>query len=195
MIPTQLGNVDPAQSGYWSVRESFVSFVLTNMPMVYPLVKRFFEKSFSSLGVGSKGRTTGKGDSNGYKLGSTARIRDHRAGAAEAGTKQHPLSTPGNGTRWGSEENIVYSDDDGGADVKTVGTTNSTGGDDATPSPLPLQGVRHESAVAIRAGGGHDRDAPGGDVERGLPGILVTHEYTVTKTQERRRKDGRVFGF
>ncbi|KAK0651470.1 hypothetical protein B0T16DRAFT_453931 [Cercophora newfieldiana] len=62
-----LGNTDPALSGYWSVRESFVSFVLTNMPMVYPLVKSFYEKGLSS--VGSKGGT--KADiSIGYRIGS-----------------------------------------------------------------------------------------------------------------------------
>ncbi|KAJ4384377.1 hypothetical protein N0V85_008362, partial [Neurospora sp. IMI 360204] len=44
------GNMDPAQTGYWSVRESFVSFVLTNMPMIYPLLRRLVEHVVYYLG-------------------------------------------------------------------------------------------------------------------------------------------------
>ncbi|KAH7626048.1 FAD binding domain-containing protein [Sordaria sp. MPI-SDFR-AT-0083] len=44
-----VGNTDPAQSGYWSVRESFVSFVLTNLPMIYPLFKRLVDHVVYSL--------------------------------------------------------------------------------------------------------------------------------------------------
>ncbi|KAK0645455.1 hypothetical protein B0T16DRAFT_314222, partial [Cercophora newfieldiana] len=93
-----LGDIDPAQSGYWSVRESFVSVVLTNMPMVYPLVKNFFEKGLSSIG-GSKNRTNAA-DSHGYRLSSNPG-KDRKTH-----NSKHPLSIP-NETRWGSEENIV----------------------------------------------------------------------------------------
>ncbi|KAK5658179.1 hypothetical protein OQA88_2152 [Cercophora sp. LCS_1] len=90
-----LGDIDPAQSGYWSVRESFVSFVLTNMPMVYPLIKGVVEKGMSSIGV-SKGGT--RVNTEGYRLGSYP-TRTHLS------RKQGPITA--GGTEWGSEENIV----------------------------------------------------------------------------------------
>ncbi|KAJ4397778.1 hypothetical protein N0V93_002015 [Gnomoniopsis smithogilvyi] len=65
-----LGNTDPAQSGFWSVRESFVSFVLTNLPFIYPLIRGVVDKTRASTSK-SKDRTgalsTGK---NGYRLDS-----------------------------------------------------------------------------------------------------------------------------
>ncbi|ORY71421.1 uncharacterized protein BCR38DRAFT_492574 [Pseudomassariella vexata] len=90
-----LGDVDPAQSGYWSVRESFVSFVLTNMPMVYPLVKKYIDKTRSS----SRSKGTGT-DSRGYRLNSYP-----RRGTAP---RKHPLSIPAE-TTWESDskEHIV----------------------------------------------------------------------------------------
>lgn len=81
-----LGDIDPAQSGYWSVRESFVSFVLTNMPMVYPLVKGIVEKGMTSMGASKGTRVT-----EGYRLGSQP-------------SRKRPADE---GVKWGSEENIV----------------------------------------------------------------------------------------
>ncbi|WQF89917.1 hypothetical protein CDEST_14931 [Colletotrichum destructivum] len=90
-----VGDVDPAQSGYWSVRESFVSFVLTNMPMVYPLFKGVIEKS-RNLRTNNNSALS---DSNGYRLGSYTVKQRPKSGS-------HPLSIP-NGTKWGSDEHIV----------------------------------------------------------------------------------------
>jgi hypothetical protein len=58
----QLGNLDPAQSGYWSIREAFVAIVLTNMPIVYPLFKRVFERGLSTAGRSGSGRGSGGSD-------------------------------------------------------------------------------------------------------------------------------------
>lgn len=71
ILHRQVGDKDPAQSGYWSVRESFVSFVLTNMPMLYPLLKRILQKVGSTISSDTNG-VTGPGGSNGqpYRLGS-----------------------------------------------------------------------------------------------------------------------------
>ncbi|GJC87297.1 hypothetical protein ColLi_10135 [Colletotrichum liriopes] len=92
-----VGDTDPAQSGYWSVRESFVSVVLTNMPMVYPLFKSVIDKSRNL----STNKNSALGDSNGYRLGSYPGKQGPKSGS-------HPLSIP-NETTWGSDEHIVSS--------------------------------------------------------------------------------------
>ncbi|KAK0714757.1 hypothetical protein B0H67DRAFT_221609 [Lasiosphaeris hirsuta] len=180
-----LGDIDPAQSGYWSVRESFVSVVLTNMPMVYPLVKRFFERGLSSIS-GSHSATQAE-STHGYRLGSHSGRK-----ANQTHNSKHPLSIP-NETCWGSEENIV---ENSNADAKTTGTTTSSG--DESPAQLPLQGKKTavvHSERQISAGPPSPTYHSGGrDVERGQQGrgIVVTHEYTVTEqhSQARDRKGG-----
>ncbi|KAI1773934.1 hypothetical protein F4818DRAFT_442689 [Hypoxylon cercidicola] len=87
-----LGDIDPAQSGYWSVRESFVSVVLTNMPMVYPLFRKFIEKAGSA--TRSKNASQAEG-SRGYRLSSIP------------GRRQKPSASVPNDTTWGSKDNIV----------------------------------------------------------------------------------------
>lgn len=69
----QVGDSDPAQSGYWSVRESFVSYVLTNLPVVYPLIRGVVEKGRTSLSKsnGASGAKSGMASNNGaYHLDS-----------------------------------------------------------------------------------------------------------------------------
>lgn len=103
----QVGNTDPAQSGYWSVRESFVCFVLTNMPMIYPLIKTFIEKSVSSA---SGSYPTGMQGSSGYPLGSrSANNRSGRGGGAGVSKSGDNTTTMGlsNEANWGSKEHIV----------------------------------------------------------------------------------------
>lgn len=70
-----MGDSDPAQSGHWSVRESFVFFVFTNLPVVYPLIRGVVEKGRTSLGR-SNG-TSGAGKSG---LGAS-RSRNGNGGA------------------------------------------------------------------------------------------------------------------
>ncbi|KAI1491827.1 hypothetical protein F5X96DRAFT_629647 [Biscogniauxia mediterranea] len=88
------GDTDPAQSGYWSVRESFVSVVTTNLPLVYPLFKGIIEKGLSASR--SKAGTTT--DSRGYRLNSVQ--------GRGTTSKKDPFSVP-NETSWGSKEHIV----------------------------------------------------------------------------------------
>ncbi|KAK3324783.1 hypothetical protein B0T19DRAFT_465018 [Cercophora scortea] len=115
-----LGDIDPAMSGYWSVRESFVSVVLTNMPMVYPLVKRYYEKSVTTLsGTTANNELSGSNNtdesSNSYRLSNN----NNPDGKRKIMTKNtiHPLSNQSStihGTSgWGSEDNMVADDDDG----------------------------------------------------------------------------------
>lgn len=177
-----LGDTDAAQSGYWSVRESFVSFVLTNMPMVYPLVKRFMEKSIISLSGGTSGiRKDGVSGHNGYALDSTPSSQKGgpRNRVVVSNTSKHPLSDD---TLWGSEENIVRSDD--GKMVRGSWSSTASSRDIATTD-----------MVAQGSGGGRGRTM---SVERGADviesqnsggsgrnwkqkGIIVTHEVTVTE--------------
>ncbi|EGO59999.1 hypothetical protein NEUTE1DRAFT_80603 [Neurospora tetrasperma FGSC 2508] len=177
-----LGDTDAAQSGYWSVRESFVSFVLTNMPMVYPLVKRFMEKSIISLSGGTSGiRKDGVSGHNGYALDSTPSSQKGgpRNRVVISKTSKHPLSDD---TLWGSEENIVSSDD--GKMVR--GSWSST---------ASSRDIAATDVIAQGSGGGRGRTM---SVERGADliepqnsggsgrnwkqkGIIVTHEVTVTE--------------
>ncbi|KAK4156699.1 hypothetical protein C8A00DRAFT_12410 [Chaetomidium leptoderma] len=204
-----LGDIDPAQSAYWSIRESFVSVVLTNMPMVYPLVKQFLEKGFSSLGGGRS--DTNHADSHGYPLGSNPGRK-----VKTTTNSKHPLSIPGD-TFWGSEENIVEDN----ADAKTTATASS--GDDG-PSRKPLQGLSlkpdagrtpsppsptspispmtrkaqhppHGSRTErTQVSVGQGEPPPAGHSSKG---IVVTAEYTVTEHREKenKRRSGSGFAF
>lgn len=64
--------------------------------MVYPLVKRFIEKSVTSSKGGS--RTPGLGDSQGYRLESLKK---------KGGSRVHPGEEDLHETVWGSNEHIV----------------------------------------------------------------------------------------
>ncbi|KAI1376415.1 hypothetical protein F4677DRAFT_91500 [Hypoxylon crocopeplum] len=93
-----LGDVDPAQSGYWSVRESFVSVVLTNLPMIYPMFRKFIDKTRTT----SRSKATSEADSRGYKLGSLPSRVDAR------GKRTQPSFSVPNDITWGSKEHIIH---------------------------------------------------------------------------------------
>ncbi|KAI0842790.1 hypothetical protein F5Y06DRAFT_291786 [Hypoxylon sp. FL0890] len=155
-----LGDTDPAQSGYWSVRESFVSFVLTNMPMVYPMFRKFIEKGRSL----SRSKATSQGDSRGYKLGSLP-------GRVEVvGRQQQTPSSLPNSTTWGSEEHIVNRE------------RGATSDGEETSLDLPKQRVGGVSFAENEMPPGSTR--PTGDLYR----IVVTKEYTVTEGSQRGSK-------
>ncbi|KAI1759234.1 hypothetical protein GGR53DRAFT_166490 [Hypoxylon sp. FL1150] len=146
-----LGDVDPAQSGYWSVRESFVSVVLTNMPMVYPLFRKFIEKA----GSATRSKGASQGDSKGYKLGSVP-------GRDTLVRRQQPSAAVPNDTAWGSKENIIEREQ------------TRAGSDDASSLELP----KHQAGVVTFAPSrGPSRSTSRGPQDR----IVVTTEYTVTE--------------
>lgn len=191
---SQLGDKDPAQSGYWSVRESFVSFVLTNMPMIYPLFKRFIEKGMS---MSSSNRGTGLVDSNGYRLGSYNRSGPDQHSKKRRNHMDPTLDTilgPGE-TKWGSQEHIV---------MKTM--DKGTGSGDEVSSPrgsydaarvahrrpgagpyaeAPVMTPNTSTAVHGARGAGRGKSgnwkAPGRD-------IMVTTEYSVSVDDEAARR-------
>ncbi|KAK3687197.1 hypothetical protein B0T22DRAFT_497754 [Podospora appendiculata] len=132
-----LGDIDPPMSGYWSVRESFVSVVLTNIPMVYPLVKRYYEKTVTTLGGTTVNEFSGSSNtdsSNSYRLSS------------KPDGKRKFASTIHN-SGWGSEDNIA--DDDvyskhKGARAERSDTASSA---DESDTGLPFQGPSIEAAA------------------------------------------------
>ncbi|KAM0427894.1 hypothetical protein ACHAPT_007353 [Fusarium lateritium] len=168
------GNTDPAQSGYWSVRESFVSFVLTNMPMVYPLVKRFIEKSVSS----SKGNSRpGLGDSQGYRLESYKN---------KSSSRPRPDERDLGDTVWGSKEHIVATENiDKG---QSSGDDASLPGSDKVPNSYSPRMRGTTTAQAI--GGNSSAVASYGGAKNWRNGantgdqIIVTSEYAVRVDEE-----------
>ncbi|KAI1465825.1 uncharacterized protein F4812DRAFT_461514 [Daldinia caldariorum] len=163
-----LGDIDPAQSGYWSVRESFVCVVLTNLPMVYALFSRYIEKGVSAA--------RSKGDSGvgirGYRLSSL------RSRGATIGQKQRPPGTDPNDTAWDSEEYINAE----GVQGRSI---------DSEESFLNLP--KHQAVgVAFDESG-----IPGGAAQptNGTRQIMVTTEYTVTEGARHDSRDINKAGF
>ncbi|KAI1477703.1 hypothetical protein F4774DRAFT_189112 [Daldinia eschscholtzii] len=157
-----LGDIDPAQSGYWSVRESFVSVVLTNMPMVYPMFRRFIEKGLSA----SRSKVTSEGDSRGYKLSSLP------GRAAAVGRNQKPSASEPNDTAWDSEEHIMSGRGQGHSIVDEDGSSNLS---------------KHHAIGAAFDESGLSGRAP--KPTDGSHQIMVTTEYTVTEGSRRGSKN------
>ncbi|KAF4969170.1 hypothetical protein FSARC_3546 [Fusarium sarcochroum] len=166
------GNTDPAQSGYWSVRESFVSFVLTNLPMVYPLIKKFVEKSVTSSKGGS--RTPGLGDSQGYRLESYKNKNTSRS---------RPDEVDLNDTAWGSKDHIVTTDGQvsGGDDISLPGS------DKTQTQHHKYQNSRDgmkPTNIAEAVGGHAPSHRNTWRQAAGTGDIVVTTEYAVQVDQE-----------
>ncbi|KAI0891089.1 hypothetical protein F4806DRAFT_337927 [Annulohypoxylon nitens] len=149
-----LGDVDPAQSGYWSVRESFVSVVLTNMPMVYPMFRSLIERGIS------KNRSQGKSleDSRGYKLGSIP-------GRPETIGHQRRRSFSGPDNRvWGSNEHIMTD----------AAQDSSPNDEERSIDSTKHQTGRASSAGTLQSSGSKQTASTGHQ-------IVITTEYTVTE--------------
>ncbi|KAK2007305.1 hypothetical protein LZ32DRAFT_695486 [Colletotrichum eremochloae] len=159
-----VGDSDPAQSGYWSVRESFVSVVLTNMPMLYPLFKGVIDKSRNA----STNKKATLGDSNGYRLGSYPGKKGPKSGS-------HPLSIP-NETAWGSDEHIVSNKPE-----KSIGSEEASIGSSDKQSQSP-QLYQSTNTAQIASGTNHiNRNSKTGRHDGvGHNHITVTKEYTIS---------------
>ncbi|KAI0880321.1 uncharacterized protein GGS22DRAFT_86469 [Annulohypoxylon maeteangense] len=148
------GDTDPAQSGYWSVRESFVSVVLTNMPMVYPIFRNFVERGLSI----SRPPGTSQGDSRGYKLGSIP-------GRLETigQQRQRSFSNPNN-RGWGSSDHIMTDRENGTAS-----------NDEEASIDLP----KHQANDVISVG--TSPPSASRRIASTEHQIVITTEYTVTE--------------
>jgi hypothetical protein len=176
----QVGDSDPSQSGYWSVRESFVSFVLTNMPMLYPLLKSFLEKIGTTLAFthtnGGSGQPTSAGQ--GYRLESYPHKKTRN-------TDPNPMPDE---TRYGSNERIVS------LDGESRGAAFS--GDCPTAiedQPHALFGVDtgHEAGRVTVCSGPSRSDArrPTPRDHSHAGGIIVTTEYDVFEGHHMNNED------
>lgn len=175
----QVGDSDPSQSGYWSVRESFVSFVLTNMPMLYPLLKSFLAKIGTTLALtnnnGESGRATSSGQA--YRLGSYP--NQHKK------TRNKDPNPMPEDTRYGSNERIVSVDGES--------RDAASGGDAAAFDDQPHDHFHGTSGfeparVTVCSGPGPSsarRPTPIDYTSAG--GIMVTREYNVS--EDRRIND------
>lgn len=153
--------------------------------MVYPLVKRFLEKSIYSLSGGRTESGEGKGKTgmqgSGYPLGSNPGNSSNGNGNAAkrrsfmSKKSRHPLSVPDD-TVWGSEENIVRSEDG-----KTIGSdTTTTDGDIAMQTHVRVSG--HGRTTSVEKTPVIQPQTSGGSGRQGKQqGIIVTHEVTVTE--------------
>lgn len=164
-----MGDIDPAQSGYWSVRESFVSFVLTNLPMVYPLFRGIIEKTRNST-------SRSKNSQGGYRLDSVSRPQ-------KGVSQKHPLTLP-NDTAWGSKEQIV-------AGANPHGGPGSTSSGDEVSVGLPIHRPSQRQAFNKVTSSNKVYDGSS-DQLRSEPDpnrIVVTKEYTVTGSDLDERRD------
>lgn len=130
--------------------------------MVYPLFKKFIEKTTSA----SRSRTTGQVDSRGYKLSSVP-VRSETGGR-----RTKPSASVPNETTWGSKENIIFEREQGA----------HSSGDDAS-----LELPKHQAGASSFAESEPQHLRSMGANHQ----IVVTKEYTVTETEPQRRDYGR----
>ncbi|KOS46296.1 hypothetical protein ACN38_g2781 [Penicillium nordicum] len=90
------------QAGSWACRETFVAVVIGNIPMIYPLVRRFTRRA--GLYISSRG---GSESYPGYPL-SDADADTGGGGYSRRKKFRHPLSIPGD-TQWNttSDEQMI----------------------------------------------------------------------------------------
>ncbi|KAL1966218.1 hypothetical protein VTN77DRAFT_4770 [Rasamsonia byssochlamydoides] len=98
------GAQGPEEAGQWSCRESFAAVIVGNMPMVYPLLQRWFHRLQDSS------RTAVSSASNNLqrssRIASSVKSKTKSSGGNKMKRFLHPLSIP-NDTAWGSDEAIV----------------------------------------------------------------------------------------
>lgn len=102
-----VGPTEPSESGQWSVRESFLAVLVSNAPMVFPLVKRW---SCAAMGIVSTTRKNSKGS---FPLDDFSKSRQSKRTVERSHERtsrehriMHPLSIP-NDTAWGSDDAII----------------------------------------------------------------------------------------
>lgn len=173
----QVGDRDPAQSGYWSVRESFVSYVLANMPMLYPLLKRLFERVGCSITLSSPRGASGRAASSGqaYRLGGYPRSRSKPR-------SKDPNPIPEE-TRYSSDEHIIFACAECSRTASSSQDTSRAEVDTKerhVHSPFQ-HGNNH---TKIFRGPGHLKSKPSLSNAPATGGILVTKDIVVSEVHE-----------
>lgn len=174
----QVGDSDPSQSGYWSVRESFVSFVLTNMPMLYPLLKSLFAKLGTTKALTNDNGGSGRAPSSGpaYRLSSYP--DQHKK------TKNKSSNPMSEDARYGSDEHIFSLTDE------SHGVSSSAEGaaaDGQSHASFHVAGNGEPARVTVCSGPSpSDARRPTPNDHSDTGGITVTREYNVF--EDRRTK-------
>ncbi|KAJ4294060.1 hypothetical protein N0V90_007749 [Kalmusia sp. IMI 367209] len=170
------GEYEVSQSGPWSVRESFLAVLVSNAPVVVPLLKLYLLKLTSLTASSSKNQS--------YQLDSQDKRSKPSSGSHEksrdAGKKKrfaHPLSLP---TKWGSDEEITMDQQmtgTGGRDVDVDKNSHASAGYKESKETLEMDVDvlgrlgRYSTKVTGQAGQGRQ-----GDLSRD---IVVTREWEV----------------
>lgn len=177
----QVGDKDPAQSGYWSVRESFVSFVLTNLPMLYPLFRNFLEKVNSTISLSNTNGATGRTGSNGqaYRLSSYPESR----------SKPKPKD-PNPLPEFGSDEHIIPCEDDSRAASIGQAPSEAEADTDERHVRNPFQhGNNRAKAFHGASHQEHTRSTSNSPANGG--GIMVTTDFVVTEVHDHQTHGGK----
>jgi len=85
----------------WACRETFVAIIVTNLPIIHPLLRQLVK----TMGLGALLSRSGRSRSQSYPLQSNVGI-EHQKTASRKTRSQHPLSI-NNETAWASDEHIL----------------------------------------------------------------------------------------
>jgi hypothetical protein len=158
------------KAGSWAVRETFVAVVIDNIPMIYPLLLRIFQKVDDTLASHYQSRSKLSDQSYGKSNGSYA-MHDRSKDREKKSKYVHPLSMR-NATLSGSAESIVRAERvKNGHDISvvkesTVVLSTSRGSDEQILHyPVDGQGAGMGYAVTCNSVGGDlMRDRDGRDI-------------------------------
>ncbi|KAI5461813.1 hypothetical protein BGZ63DRAFT_444564 [Mariannaea sp. PMI_226] len=157
------GTKGPQLAGEWSCRESFVAILVTNVPVLTPLVRRLVKRAqtgYSGYFESESGATPGASKAN-----STFKLATIGAKSKKKSGFKHPLSLPGETfyERYGSEEQIIEESQSPAANGSTNRTstqkTAAKTGDDIiitrqwnvqseTPAPQELEREHQKKVTA-----------------------------------------------
>ncbi|KAK8138116.1 hypothetical protein PG984_001496 [Apiospora sp. TS-2023a] len=201
------GDTNAAESGYWSIRESFVSFVLTNLPMVYPLFREYFNQL-----RGKAGFTAGKSSGNSYQLGSfPRRSKNNNSDSADNNNRgRDPHVIPNDTMTFNSKEHICIDTVEHASSARSGGMSGENGPiasyEQEVEAEAELAGRAHSSGGDLEAGEGGCRQSSErsssqnrllAPLQRRLSSnqITITTEYTVSHGRKNKAAPGSAYAF
>ena len=110
---TQSGPDGAVQGSAWACRENFVALIVTNLPVIQPLIRRCAQR----VGLSGLFSRTQPTDGRSMPLGSKSRSGAFRLGSNNNKTAKSSLATTHHQqtSAWASDEHILAPDDGGGA--------------------------------------------------------------------------------
>ncbi|KAJ5670879.1 hypothetical protein N7507_000006 [Penicillium longicatenatum] len=113
---------DGASTGSkWACRETFVSIVVSNLPIVQPLIR----KGFSKIGLSQLFSSAGKPSGQSYPLSSRGlqTLTDGNEGKARKGKMNAAAPSHMQASAWGSDENVLIERDSSSKNITVVSET------------------------------------------------------------------------